>query len=34
MANLTETREIRGRLPLIRCAAAGAVALGVLFVLC
>ena len=34
MANLAETHVIRGRLPVVRCAAAGAVALGALFVLC
>ncbi len=34
MANLAETRVIRARLPLVRCAGAGAVALGALFVLC
>ena len=34
MANLAETHIIRGRLPVVRCAAAGAIALGALFVLC
>lgn len=34
MANLAETQVIRSRLPLIRSAGAGAVALGALFVLC
>ncbi len=34
MANIAETQDIRSRLPLIRCAGAGAVALGALFVLC
>lgn len=34
MANLADTHVIRGRLPVVRCAAAGAVALGALFVLC
>ena len=34
MANLADTHALRGRLPLVRCAAAGAIALGALFVLC
>lgn len=34
MANLAETHVIRSGLPLVRCAAAGALALGALFVLC
>ena len=34
MANLSETHVIRSRLPVVRCAAAGALALGALFVLC
>lgn len=34
MTNIGEIHEIRGRLPLVRCAGAGAAALGALFVLC
>lgn len=34
MENLAETQGVRARLPLIRCAGAGAIALGALFVLC
>lgn len=34
MANLAESHVNRGRLPLLRCTAAGAIALGALFVLC
>jgi hypothetical protein len=34
MAISAETHTTRGRLPLVRCAAAGALALGTLFVLC
>ncbi len=34
MASLADTQVIRARLPLVRCAAAGAIALGALFVLC
>lgn len=34
MANLADAHALRGRLPLVRCAAAGAIALGALFVLC
>jgi hypothetical protein len=34
MRSLAETHKTRGRLPLVRCAAAGAVVLAVLFVIC
>lgn len=34
MANIAEVQVIRSRLPVVRYAAAGAVALGALFVLC
>lgn len=34
MENIAETHVIRGRLTVFRCSAAGAVALGALFVLC